>query len=75
MVNTSFSNKTQYLRFFCGFFYFTGSGSDIKHLGLGRTRSDHEQWRACRDEGEGEEKEEWLAVETAEAGGELRELP
>jgi hypothetical protein len=26
-------------------------------------------------EGEGEEKEEWLAVETAEAGGELRELP
>jgi hypothetical protein len=26
------------------------------------------------DEGEGEEKEEWLAVETTEAGGELKEL-
>jgi hypothetical protein len=27
-----------------------------------------------KDEGEGEEEEQWLAVETMEAGGELRDL-
>jgi len=45
ILNTSFSNKTQYPRNFFGFFYFTRLDPDIGHLGLGRTRSNHEQWR------------------------------
>jgi hypothetical protein len=45
MLNTSFSNKTQYLSKFFGFFLFYCVGLGPMHLGLGRTSPAHEQWR------------------------------
>jgi len=38
MFNTSFSNKTQYLLIFFGFFLFYWLTPGSMHLGLGRTR-------------------------------------
>ena len=57
MLNTSFSNKTQYLRIFFGFFNFIGSNLDIGHLGLSRTQSDHEQWSMQNTKVKEKEKE------------------
>ena len=69
MLNTSFQIKHKFKKKnILDFFYFIGSEPDTEHLGLGRTWSDHEQWRCSplftrvmehtTNEGEREVKEE-----------------
>ena len=45
MLNTIFFNKTQYLRNCFWIFFILLNWTGPTHLGLGQTRSDHEQWR------------------------------
>jgi len=61
MLDISFLNKIQYLRNFLDFILFYWVKPGPINLGLGRTRSGHEQWRwkNTAEEEEGKRKEQW----------------
>jgi len=61
MLDISFLNKIQYLRNFLDFILFYWVKPSPINLGLGRTRSGHEQWRRknTAEEEEGKRKEQW----------------
>jgi len=62
MLDISFLNKIQYLRNFLDFILFYWVKPSPINLGLGRTRSGHEQWRrknTAEEEEEEKRKEQW----------------